>query len=352
MSRFRLLGGVAGRALLGAMTPAERKRGRYMRAPDGHDGGGGGSGGAADLLDDPNAADPNAADPNKADPNAADPNKADPNAADPNAALPAWASGVSTTAVDKDTASNADWLKSKGFKDLDGFVKSARDTEKAFHDKGAVKIPGEGAKPEEIAAFRKATGVPDKAEDYVVELPDLGEGADKLELDTAFVDPMKQIAHKAGMSAAAFKEFGAGYVQYQLDAMANAVKAQDQERDDLFKEWGPNKNARLAEFRAGAKLLGLDRAGVAAWQSSAGSKVVMTKLAELGARVSEDLLAGNEDATRYGVGSLEDAQGQIDAMIKDTEVQAKLKAKDGATVAKWNRLNAAIAAFKKNQAGK
>lgn len=323
---------------IGAMTAAECAKGRYMRAPDGH---GGGSGGAADLLDEPGGGTPTPSPTPSPTPTPGPGGEAD--------AL-AWAAGVSTTAGEGDTASNLDWLKSKGVKDLDGLVKMTRDTEKAFHDKGAVKIPGEGAKPEEVAAFNKAIGVPDKAEDYEVKLPELGDGENKLELDTKFLDPMRAAALKAGVPKAAFGALGEAYVQYQLDTMANAMVAQDGERDALFKEWGPQKDAKLADFRSGAKLLGLDRNAIAAWQSSAGSKFVMERLAELGSKVSEDLLADSGTA-KFGVGSQEDAQKQIDAMIGDAEVQKKLKAKDPATVERWNRLNGAIAAFKKQASG-
>lgn len=335
----RLLAGVA---MLGAMTAAERVKGRYMRAPDGH-------GGAADHLEDPPTPDGTPTPSPTPTPDGTPTPSPTPAATDEQLA---WAGAVSKEGGEGDTASNFDWLKSKGFKDLDGLVKSTRDTEKALREKGGIKVPGEDAKPEEIAAYRTAIGVPDKPEGYEVELPAIGEGEDKLELDVDFVNPMRELAHKNNVSAGAFKAFASGFVQHQLDAMANAVKAQDAEVNALFKDWGPNKAAKLQDFRQGAKLLGLDRAGLASWQASAGSRVVMEKLADLGSKVSEDLLAGGDGNARYGVASEEDAQKQIDGMIGDADTAAKLKAKDPATTAKWNRLNEAVASFRERAAKK
>jgi hypothetical protein len=53
-----------------------------------------------------------------------------------------------------------------GVKDLDTLVQRTRDTEKAFRESGKVKVPGKGATPAEIKAFREAVGAPETAEGY------------------------------------------------------------------------------------------------------------------------------------------------------------------------------------------
>lgn len=62
---------------------------------------------------------------------------------------------------------------------------------------GSVNIPGENAKPDEIANFNKAFGVPEKADDYKLSdpPPELGPKDEK------FQNGVKQIFHKNGISA-------------------------------------------------------------------------------------------------------------------------------------------------------
>src|SRR5436305_1568001 len=75
---------------------------------------------------------------------------------------PEWFGNVSDKPGEGETASNRDWLSSKGFKDLDTLVKSYREAETTIRAGNKVKLPGADAKPEEISAFRTAIGVPEK----------------------------------------------------------------------------------------------------------------------------------------------------------------------------------------------
>ena len=52
---------------------------------------------------------------------------------------------------DGETASLQDWVKATGVKDVATLAKIARDNQKALRESGRVKIPGEGATPQEIA---------------------------------------------------------------------------------------------------------------------------------------------------------------------------------------------------------
>jgi hypothetical protein len=105
----------------------------------------------------------------------------------------AWANGVKAEAGEGEDASNLDWLKGTKVKDLDSLVKIARDNQKALRESGRVKIPGADAKPEEIAAFREAMGVPDKAEGYEIKLPE-GLDGEKYEVDGKFLNPLRDVA--------------------------------------------------------------------------------------------------------------------------------------------------------------
>jgi len=58
---------------------------------------------------------------------------------------------------------------------------------------GMIRIPGEGATPEDIMAYRKAQGVPDKPEGYELTIPE-GEGFDVI------ANEVKAAAHEAGIA--------------------------------------------------------------------------------------------------------------------------------------------------------
>src|SRR5690349_19557991 len=90
---------------------------------------------------------------------------------DAGAGDPEFYAALSGEAGEGETASNRDYVKAKGFKDLDGLVKAYRSAEKGLHDSGRVKVPGEGASEAEIAEFHKAIGVPDDPKGYTVPEP-------------------------------------------------------------------------------------------------------------------------------------------------------------------------------------
>lgn len=112
--------------------------------------------------------------------------------------------------------------------------------------KGRVKVPGKDAKPEEIAEFRKAIGVPEAADKYEITAP-----------EGMAINPAIE-----GKAREAF--FGLGMTQQQVDgalklqAEANAVIAQEEQRaietaaqsaqDDLRIHWGVKEYAPKVEM--------------------------------------------------------------------------------------------------------
>jgi hypothetical protein len=68
------------------------------------------------------------------------------------------------------------WDEAKGEPKVDQLGASYQSLEKAFSEKREIKIPGEKATPEQIAAYRaevrKITGAPEKPEDYGLQAPD------------------------------------------------------------------------------------------------------------------------------------------------------------------------------------
>lgn len=332
----RILAGVA----MGPMTASERRLGRYIRDGEGHPGGGGS--GAAGLLEEEGGGGGGTPTPSPTPTPGGEGEGA-------GAVDMAWASGISAEKGEGDDPSNLEWLKSSGVKNFDGLVKVARDNIKAVRESGRVKIPGENAKPEEIKAYREAIGVPDDPAGYVVEMPQT-EGEDgKFELDTAFLDPMRKIAHEGHVPAAAFKAMAAQFVSAQMEGIKAELVQRDAAREDKVKEWGEKAAANKADFRRGAQLLGLDVDALGRLQNG-DVGLLMDTLAKAGSLAGEDFFADGE-RQNFGVTSLDEAQAELDRMTSDTSVYAKLKSKDAATVQKYNRLTTAVAHFRARKAG-
>tara|TARA_R110000868_G_scaffold32613_4_gene118706 strand:- start:3549 stop:4508 length:960 start_codon:yes stop_codon:yes gene_type:complete len=258
--------------------------------------------------------------------------------------LPDWVKSLSADGGDADSPSNRDWVASKKFKDQDGLVKALRDTEKALRDGGRVKVPGEGAGTEEVAAFHKAIGVPDDPKGYEVKLPETNGG---LELNGDLIGKLAEIAHAAGTPKGAFEAIANAYVAQQVEDHLAEVSRQDELTQAQLKEWGASKDAKLADCQAAQRALGIDRTMVAQLQGAWGSDKTLAFLAKIGGGIAEDTLVTGGTG-RFGVTAAE-AQREVDA-IKADPVRAAAVAKPGSPESiRWNSLLAVIGAEKDRQ---
>lgn len=135
----------------------------------------------------------------------------------------------------------------KAFKTLDRY-KSLNDLWTAHKDLSAkfdggkyVQIPGDDATDEESAAFRKALGIPDKADGYVDKLQ-LANGRVLGDADRPVMAHFAEAMHKVGASQAVMNTAADWYLDLQ-----EAQQVQQQEEDanyktrsmaDLRQEWG------------------------------------------------------------------------------------------------------------------
>jgi hypothetical protein len=262
------------------------------------------------------------------------------------AAPNAWAQMLSAEAAGADP-SHRDFAVGKGWKSPDDAIQSYRELEKVYRASDKVVVPGKDATPEQLATFHRAIGVPDKAEGYTFDLPTVKDEAGndaQLEIDTGFFEPMKELALKNGVPATAFKGLAEGFVQWQLDQQAADISRHDTDWSAKQKEWGAEAQAKTADVLAACRFLEIDREGRAALQMALGAGKAAELLARVGGMVGEDPLRGS-GGKQFGVASAAEAQAQVDAMIGDKETAAKLRAKDPTAVARYNRLNDAIAHF-------
>lgn len=250
----------------------------------------------------------------------------------------AWLDGLSADPGEGDAPSNRDYIQAKGFKDADGLVKAYREAERAIHAKGAITVPGADAKPEAIAAFRTAIGVPDKADGYEVKAP---EG---VTLNEPLIARMREAAFAAGTPKGAFEGLVADYIQSQMDEQHAETTRQDKLAADWVKAQGADKDAKIAAVSTAMRTLGLSAADGGALRSALGADRALDLMAKLGGGMSEEtLLTGGKG--RFGISGAE-AQAEIDRLKTDPEFVKKAMVKGTPENARYTRLNQAAAESK------
>jgi len=117
-----------------------------------------------------------------------------------------------------------------------------RELEAKFSAGGLIKVPGKDAKPEEIAAYHKAIGVPEKPEEYFQHVK-LENGAVIGEADKPLVDEFAAALHKAGAPPSIMNAALNWYYQRQESQAAALDESDDTFRREsettLKEEFGP-----------------------------------------------------------------------------------------------------------------
>jgi hypothetical protein len=167
------------------------------------------------------------------------------------------------------------------------------------------------------------------------------------------IDPLKAVAHKHGVPAAAFKELADVFMAKALEDAKTEVVRTDTEAAEKIKEWGANATQRKEEFRRGAQLLGLTKTDVASIQREFGAGKTLELFAKIGQLAGEDFFAGNGDpAKKFGIASLEAAQKAVDSFVNDKEKSDKIRAGDKGTIDAYNRSVEALAAWRERESKK
>ena len=250
---------------------------------------------------------------------------------------PAWLADLSADTADGDTASLRDWAKSTGVKDLNQLAKIARDNQRALRESGRVKVPGSDASPEEVAAWRKATGVPDTAEGYAID-PVLDGDGQEIPLDKPLLARLASKAHEIGLGADAFKALVGDYVTGQIEDFAAMEATQRAEGIEWVKAQGEKAPARSAAVNRGADVLGLDGQAVMKVRNALGAKATMDMLARLGEGVGEDVVFNLDGGGQKFLMSADSAQAEINQMRANPEIAAKITVKGTPENAKYERL--------------
>ncbi len=108
---------------------------------------------------------------------------------------------------------------------------------------GSVRVPGRKAGREDIAAFRRALGVPDRPEGYAVALPEGLPGSGDLdEASKARLDTYLKAMHEAGATLGVVQrgiDLYYGFLAEGLEARDRAaIEARAKANAELTREWG------------------------------------------------------------------------------------------------------------------
>jgi len=121
----------------------------------------------------------------------------------------------------------------ESFKDVGGLAKSYVESQKMIG--GSIRIPGEGATPDEIAAFHTKLGRPETVEGYEFVKPDLPEG---VQWDDKLVGWFGLTAHSLGISKAQAQGIMQAWNDNQFEQGHEAQKSMKAGLDNLKESWG------------------------------------------------------------------------------------------------------------------
>lgn len=175
----------------------------------------------------------------------------------------------STGWVNPDGTFGDKWLDAlpddaKDYKDTLSKYKSVPDMAKALANANALigkklGVPNEKSSPEEVAAFRRAMGVPESLEEYKFAPDSLPEG---MTWSDDMAKPYAEIAHKHGIPPSAMKELVAQHAKtemFKLEAIQATYEKQRTEAvQSLQKEWGNDFGKNIGLAKQAAKLAGVD----------------------------------------------------------------------------------------------
>lgn len=153
---------------------------------------------------------------------------------------------------------------SAAYKDTLSKYKSVPDMAKALANANALigkklGVPGEKSTPEEVAAFRKAMGVPDTLDDYKFAPDALPEG---MTWNDDFAKPFAEIAHKHNVPPGAMKALANQFAHYEKVKLESLQSTFDKQRTEavgtLQKEWGNEFDKNIGLAKQAAKIAGVN----------------------------------------------------------------------------------------------
>ena len=227
---------------------------------------------------------------------------------------------------------NKSFVANKGFKTFDDVVTSYINLEKyqgVPADK-LIRLPDEN-NADEVNAFYKKLGRPDKAEDYKFEI---AQGQDDA-IAKAIAPELFKIGLSQKQAAAIYKTLENAKIEQGKAAEAAAIKAEE----DLKTEWGSNYENNLKAAQQAAKVAGVTAEQIEALQKATDYKTVMNMFKNLASKFGEDVLrgAGNNQQSRFTL-TPQQAREKIEQLKTNKDWVTKINSGDKATLQEYDEL--------------
>lgn len=150
---------------------------------------------------------------------------------------------------------NADDMKVlERFASKADFMKSWKEQRATIAQNKAAKPLPKDAKPEEVAEWRKANGIPEKADDYYKALPEgMVFGEDDKPGVTKFLEDMHSLNAPPAMVSKALEVFVAAQTEAAEARTAKDLEVRDSTQEALRTEWGTDYKANVNAMSAFVK---------------------------------------------------------------------------------------------------
>jgi hypothetical protein len=237
------------------------------------------------------------------------------------------------------------WAQAKGWKDPEAVVDSAYNLEKLIgHDKAGrtVVLPGEDAKPEELAAFYKKMGVPDTVDGYKLPVP---EG-----MPAEFAGEAAKWMHESGIPPKQAEKLAGRWNDYMAQQQAQLQEQQavqsEQEFNKTMQSWGKEADAnielgkRFAQQFIPAKTAQERQEIIGKIESAIGTAAMLHMFANAGKGLGEHMAAGMGGSGGFGT-SPGEAKGKIQSLLANKEWSTGYINGDKDKVAEMTRLQKA-----------
>lgn len=202
------------------------------------------------------------------------------------------------------------------FKDVGALAQSYVETKKLVGSKteGMVKVPGADAKPDEVAAFHRALGVPESPDKYAIQRPEIALQGGWSE---QAVKDFLAVAHKAGMTQAHVQAAISFYGQWEAQKLAEAQRQAQATMATLRQEMGPNYDANLGRANRAVQQFGGQELIDYLAQSGLGRHPAMVKTF---VNIANAMVESGAMETAGDVGlDGEEAQTQLDAIYTNKQ---------------------------------
>ena len=227
----------------------------------------------------------------------------------------------------------------KRFVDPGAIFGSFTEAESKFTSGGLVKMPGKDASEEDIAAFHKALGVPEKPEDYFKDIQ-LANGAVIGEADKPLADSYAGAMHKAGATQAQMNAGMDWYYQFQeeqaadLDASDETFRGESQRalKDEFGSTFKRKTNAIASLFAAAPG--GADVANPDALIS----RILAGRLALKEGEKHGDIIGNDPAMNRWLIGLAQEINPAA-TLLEDGEQSGKGIGEELAEISKFRREN-------------